>query len=82
MKLFLKNRLLILINLPTKLIAQQNTLHELGKIVRLEYNNPGLIVDLEVGLWALPMPMDFNDDGKTDLLIDAENGYLYYLINE
>lgn len=53
--------IIIIIGLQMKLMAQQNTLHELGKIVRLEYNNPGLIVDLGVGLWALPMPMDFDD---------------------
>lgn len=53
--------IIIVIGLQTKLMAQQNTSHELGKIVRLEYNNPELMVDLGVGLWALPMPMDFDD---------------------
>jgi hypothetical protein len=38
---------------------------------RLKYNNPGLVVDLGVGLWAFPLPMDFNGDGKFDLVVDC-----------
>lgn len=38
---------------------------------RLKYNNPGLVVDLGVGLWAFPLPMDFNGDGKLDLVVDC-----------
>ncbi len=38
---------------------------------RLKYNNPGLTVDLGVGLWAFPLPMDFNGDGKWDLVVDC-----------
>ncbi|WP_206610977.1 FG-GAP-like repeat-containing protein [Mariniphaga sediminis] len=62
---------ILIILLPPKLIAQQNTLYELGEIVRLEYNNPELEVDLGVGLWALPMPMDFDDDGKIDIVVSS-----------
>ncbi|MHC5538839.1 VCBS repeat-containing protein, partial [Singulisphaera rosea] len=36
---------------------------------RLKYNNPGLVVDLGVGLWAWPMPMDFDRDGDLDLVV-------------
>lgn len=36
---------------------------------RVRYNNPGLTVDLAVGLWAWPLPMDFNGDGKLDLVV-------------
>tara|TARA_B100000900_G_scaffold389572_1_gene382586 strand:- start:3300 stop:5237 length:1938 start_codon:yes stop_codon:yes gene_type:complete len=36
---------------------------------RLQYNNPGLEVDLGVGLWAWPMPMDFDGDGDFDLIV-------------
>ena len=38
---------------------------------RLKYNNPGLAVDLGVGLWAFPLPMDFDGDGKLDLVVDC-----------
>jgi hypothetical protein len=38
---------------------------------RLPYNNPGLTVDLGVGLWAVPLPMDFNGDGRLDLVVDC-----------
>jgi len=36
---------------------------------RIRYNNPGLTVDLGVGLWAWPVPVDFNGDGKMDLVV-------------
>ena len=35
----------------------------------LRYNNPGLVVDLSVGLWAFPLPMDWDGDGDLDLLV-------------
>jgi len=40
-----------------------------GQLERLQYNNPGLVVDLGVGLWAWPMPMDFDGDGDHDLVV-------------
>ena len=36
---------------------------------RLAYNNPGTLVDLGVGLWAWPLPMDYNQDGLMDLVV-------------
>src|SRR4051812_27821241 len=36
---------------------------------RLAYNSPGLLVDLGVGLWAWPLPMDYNRDGLMDLVV-------------
>lgn len=36
---------------------------------RLKYNYPGLTVDLGVGLGSWPLPMDYNNDGKTDLVV-------------
>ncbi len=36
---------------------------------RLRHNNPGLLVDLGVGLWAWPLPMDYNRDGLMDLVV-------------
>ena len=38
---------------------------------RIQYNNPGLIVDLGVGLWAWPLPMDFNGGGDLDLVVNC-----------
>ncbi|MCR9229143.1 MAG: VCBS repeat-containing protein [Flavobacteriaceae bacterium] len=37
----------------------------------LKFNNPGLEVDLGVGLWASPIPMDFDGDGDLDLLVSC-----------
>ncbi len=37
----------------------------------LTYNNPGLHVDLGVGLWAWPIPWDIDADGDTDLLVSC-----------
>lgn len=39
------------------------------KLVPLEYNHPGLEVDLGVGLWAYPLPMDYDGDGDLDLVV-------------
>jgi hypothetical protein len=36
---------------------------------RLTHNNPGLVVDLGVGLWAQPLPMDYDGDGDNDLVV-------------
>ncbi|RAV30350.1 FG-GAP repeat domain-containing protein [Sinomicrobium soli] len=37
----------------------------------IKFNNPGLEVDLGVGLWASPIPMDFDGDGDLDLLVSC-----------
>ncbi|MEW4453001.1 sulfatase-like hydrolase/transferase [Bremerella sp. JC817] len=37
----------------------------------VKYRNPGLKVDLGVGLWAWPMPIDWDSDGDTDLLVSC-----------
>ncbi|MBP85604.1 MAG: hypothetical protein CMJ64_02635 [Planctomycetaceae bacterium] len=39
------------------------------ELQRIRYNNPGLVVDLSVGLWSWPLPMDFDEDGDHDLLV-------------
>jgi hypothetical protein len=39
--------------------------------VPLRYNNPGLVVDLGVGLWAWTLPMDFDGDGDLDLVVSC-----------
>ncbi|SHJ29992.1 FG-GAP repeat domain-containing protein [Pseudozobellia thermophila] len=49
---------------------------------RLPYNNPGLQVDLGVGLWASPLPMDYDGDGDMDLLVSCNdvpfNGLFFF----
>ena len=50
----------------------------------LEYNHPGLKVDLGVGLWAWPMPLDYDNDGDLDLLVacpDKPTNGVYYFEN-
>lgn len=48
----------------------------------LKYNNPGLVVDLGVGLWNIPMPMDYDRDGDNDLVIvctgKPKNGIYFF----
>lgn len=42
-----------------------------AQLQRLQYNHPGLQVDLGVGLWAWPLPMDFDGDGDFDLVVSC-----------
>ncbi len=42
---------------------------DLEHLQPLLYQNPGLEVDLGVGLWAYPMPFDYDNDGDLDLLV-------------
>ncbi|MGV8096256.1 MAG: FG-GAP repeat domain-containing protein [Mangrovibacterium sp.] len=60
-----------------QLTAQQNTVHDLDQVIRLQYQNPGLAVDLGVGLWPWPLPMDFDGDGDMDLLVSSAGYYPY-----
>ena len=52
------------------------------KFERLLYNNPGLTVDLGVGLWASPLPIDYDNDGDYDLLVSCKdvpfNGLFFF----
>lgn len=41
------------------------------KLERLDFNHPGLVVDLAVGLWSFPMPMDMDQDGDIDLVVSC-----------
>ena len=38
---------------------------------RLKHNNPGALADLGVGLWAWPLPIDYNKDGLMDLVVES-----------
>jgi len=51
---------------------------------KLQYDNPGLIVDLGVGLWAWPLPMDYDEDGDLDLIVacpDVPYNGIYFFEN-
>ncbi len=55
-----------------------------GDLRRLEHNHPDLLVDLGVGLWAWPLPMDFNGNGLTDLVVvctDVPSNGVYFFEN-
>src|SRR5437870_3093531 len=41
------------------------------QLERIQFNNPGLVVDLGVGLWAWPLPMDYDHDGDWDLVVSC-----------
>lgn len=43
------------------------------KLERVMMNNPGLVVDLGVGLWAWPLPMDYDGDGDMDLVVSCSD---------
>lgn len=47
------------------------TLAAAPELERLQYNNPGLTVDLGVGLWAWPLPMDLEGNGKFSLVVNC-----------
>ena len=47
------------------------------KLTRIKYNNPGLIVDAGVGLWAWPIPMDYDNDGRLDIVANDKNARFY-----
>jgi hypothetical protein len=65
-------RILILLILMTTAFANSAFAEDgAGSLERLKYNNPGLVVDLGVGLWAWPLPMDFDGDGDLDLVVNC-----------
>ncbi|TWT57269.1 FG-GAP repeat protein [Thalassoglobus neptunius] len=54
------------------------------KLQPLPFNNPGLTVDLGVGLWAEPLPMDYDNDGDLDLVVscpDKPSRGIYFFEN-
>ena len=74
----LRISLLIIVLSASLLHAQDDT----EKLKPLNYNNPGLVVDLGVGLWAYPMPIDYDNDGDLDLVVSCpdkpSNGTYYF----
>jgi hypothetical protein len=58
-------------NFRTRMLSDKPLNEKPGSLQRLKYNNPGLVVDLGVGLWAWPLPMDYDDDGDYDLVVSC-----------
>lgn len=50
---------------------QKKAVSKIDPSAILKYNNPTLEVDLGVGLWGIPLPVDFDNDGKKDLLVSC-----------
>lgn len=70
--------LLMVLSLPAILLAQDSNAK------RVMYNHPGLEVDLKVGLWAWPLPMDYDEDGDHDLVVacpDKPYNGIYFFEN-
>ncbi len=50
----------------------------------VQYNHPGLVVDLAVGLWAWPLPIDWDGDKDLDLIVscpDVPSNGIYFFEN-
>jgi hypothetical protein len=76
--------LLLLSALVVTVATAAAELSEGSRFLRVPYNHPGLVVDLGVGLWATPMPVDWDDDGDFDLLCytpDKPYNGLYFFEN-
>lgn len=52
-------------------LSAQQTDYKSNTVIQLQYLNPDLQVDLAVGLWASPIPLDFDKDGDMDLVISC-----------
>lgn len=76
-------RVLLLIVMPF-LITNCSSIDEVHDydLKRIKYQNPGLVVDLGVGLWSWPLPMDYDNDGDMDLVVSslfvASNGTFFF----
>lgn len=78
-------RLLLAALLGSALAAVPGRSAEAGATLsRLAYNNPGLVTDLGVGLWAWPLPMDSIGNGRMDLFVvctDTPHNGTWYFAN-
>jgi len=75
------SRIVLTLSLAVSFAASSE---ELPQSQPLAYNNPGLVVDLGVGLWAAPFPMDFDGDGDPDLMVacaDKPRDAIYFFEN-
>jgi len=51
------------------ILAISGSVVSAGGLEPVKYNNPGLTVDLGTGLWAQPIPVDYDNDGDNDLIV-------------
>src|SRR5688572_8673614 len=58
---------LLLCALGTSVIAADSLSNR--RLERVRYNHPGLTVDLGVGLYGFPLPIDLEGDGDMDLIV-------------
>lgn len=66
------------------ILAQMSPAAAAPSLQRLAYHNPGLVVDLGVGLWAWPVPCDADGDGDFDLIVscpDKPSNGIYFFEN-
>ncbi len=76
---------LFLIGQGTDIInAEEMDVASTPMLERIQYNNSDLVVDLGIGAWSHPLPMDYDGDGDLDLLvsgIDKPYHGLYFFEN-
>lgn len=75
---------LLLAALATAVTLPALEISEGSRMIRVPYNHPGLVSDLGVGLWAVPMPIDWDGDGDYDLLcytVDKPYNGIYFFEN-
>lgn len=58
---------------PVLLFAALTAVAPGAGLERIKYNHSGLVVDLGVGLWAAPLPMDYDGDGDYDLVVSCSD---------
>jgi predicted neuraminidase len=76
--------LLLVLSTLCSAVAPVSAADAANDLVPLPYNNPGLVVDLGVGLWAYPLPLDYDGDGDMDLLVscpDKPSSGIYFFEN-
>ncbi len=72
MKILISKCNLVILSIIVLIIQKLNAQQSKPSFNLLKYNNPDLVVDLGVGLWAWPLPIDYNGDGKLDLLVACQ----------